>query len=217
MNKICAKFALTIALALIPSFASSATFCVQEFEVLGKTAGDRGLLFVIEHISGECEGTRVHTFFLAGNSQVHTSGNIRYRKTEYITDIVADFALEPLLQGTPDGDAFIIDDSIIVRPPIEDTTVSARFHALVTLGRRELHAWGLEYKDDNFDSPIIEGVEATYIYRSNGGFYKNYKIRQVVLFENSNYLVIITDQPLRATGGDSLHGLLIYRLIPEKP
>ncbi|MCM2272877.1 MAG: hypothetical protein NDJ18_10045 [candidate division Zixibacteria bacterium] len=61
------------------------------------------------------------------------------------------------------------------------------------------------------DLPIFEGVRAEQLYMHRA-LYKNYSIREALFYPESSYLVIVTDQPLKQAGMDTMHGLLIYRI-----
>lgn len=195
---------------------SAATLCEQEFTVYGKTRGDHSLLFWQEYLTGECQQHSAHIICLFDTSSVVLKSEYG-RPEEWIPEITANLPMEEAVDLTVD-DSCIIEDSIIISPPPFDSTFRKRYAELVNSGESGFgqqwnrFTWTRDGGAD-IDYPVFSGAETKCVYAQGRGLYKNYGLQRAVYFPESRYVVLITDQPITAVGGDSLHGLLVFKLL----
>lgn len=196
---------------------SAATLCEQEFTVYGKTKGDHSLLFWHEYLTGECGQHRTYAIYLSDTGSVEL--DCQWCPGDWVPAVTANLPMESAIE-VPVGDSCVVEDSIVVSPPPFDSTFPARYRELVKSGARGTAGdWNrLTFergRGGERDYPVFWGTEAHCIYAHDRGLYKNYGFQRVLYFAESRYVVIITDQPHTAIGLDTLHGLLVFKLLGE--
>jgi hypothetical protein len=67
-------------------------------------------------------------------------------------------------------------------------------------------------KLDGIILPRFNNIKADLIYFYPKGLYVNYHISKLYHFEKSKYILLITDQPNKADGLDTMHGFMIFRI-----
>lgn len=193
----------------------AATLCEQEFTIYGKTEGDHSLLFWQEYITGECQQNRTYALYLSDTGSVEL--DCQWCPGDWVPEVTANLPME---DGTevPVGESCTIEDSIVVSPPPFDSAFPARYRELIKGGARgTADDWNrLTFergRGGEKDYPVFSGAEARCIYTHDRGLYKNYGFRRVIYFAESRYVVVITDQPHKAVGLDTLHGLMVFKLL----
>ena len=217
MKKYCNKFILILTVILIVgSTVFSATLCHQKYEIVGKTEGANGILFIYEHVNGECEGTYFHSVYLNDTLSRIMTTKLGYKdSTRFITGIVDEIPLEKYSIGKTVNNETVINDSIKILPPEKDPDFDYLYQELINAatGSGDASNWRRTYPHDYLDHPKISGAKFKFGDYYKKGLYKNYKIKNAVFFRESGYLIIITDQPKECVGADTMHGFLIYKLI----
>jgi hypothetical protein len=202
-----------IVLAVVVA-AYGASSCEQFFTIYGKTKGDHGVLLWDVYVDGECEHYTSYCLFL-GNDQptlMTVGGSAKSVFPQFLSEHHSEKAI---VLTAIDGKCSI-KRGISVAPPASDSTFSRKFNKVIGDGGRNAYDWYKKCPVYCSDYPEFMGVDAKLVYQHVGGLYKNYSFSQVLYFPQSRYLVLVTNQPLRAAGLDSMHGLLVYRLLKKE-
>lgn len=199
---------------ILPSVAWGASFCDQTFTIHGKTKGDHSLLFWDEYRGGEC-GEWFGCALVLGDSVTPVMTFAAGRQT-WMASLLADLPTEEGVHIEASDGVYWLNDSVWIEPPTEDTTFTSKFSGLINgESYGDAGGWHRMCSSNCDDYPVVRGCVADVVYSYEGGVYKNYIFKEVLYFPESRYVVVITDQPLMAVGGDTLHGLLVLRLIAE--
>ena len=71
----------------------------------------------------------------------------------------------------------------------------------------------IPHNPDNYViPPQFSGVKAQLKYYYKSGLYINYKIDRVIFVPYKKLLIVFTKQSITASGGDSMHGFMIFQL-----
>ncbi len=209
-KKIISSLVITI---IISTYAMSSSICEHKFVIHGKTEGEYGLLFLDVLRGGEC-GLK-ESFII---SLEHSKSKVWTRWADYYSNDSSISAMGALKyeEGITLRDSsgkYMISDTAFFTVPIFDSTFQATYRRIAPGGGLgTAKDWKKECLSNYFDLPQFTGVKAELIYTYHGGIYKNYTFSNVVYYPKSNYLVLVTNQPERATGMDTIHGLLIFHL-----
>ncbi len=190
-------------------YASSC--CDQTFQVYGKTAGDNSMLFWSVTLGGECGGHFEGYALVLGDSTtpVLTFG---HRSGDWVPRLFKDIREEKPVQVEQVNGRFVINDSVWIEPPPEDTTFVRKFISVINQGGGDPRSWYRMCPVDCSDYPVVHGRQSEVVYAYKGGVYKSYKFKEVIYYPESQYVVVITDQPQKAVGLDTMHGLLVIHL-----
>lgn len=192
----------------------AASMCDQTFTIHGKTKGDHSLLFWEVSLGGDCH--QWYGYALVLGDSVTPVLTYKPKGQAWIGPLLRDLPVEKVVRIEPNEGAYKINDSVWIQPPVEDTTFVGKFSDLINVGSYEnARGWHRMCSSNCDDYPIVRGCVADVVYSYEGGVYKNYIFKEVLYFPESRYVVVITDQPLMAVGGDTMHGLLVLRLIAE--
>ncbi|MBN2227140.1 MAG: hypothetical protein JW763_07215 [candidate division Zixibacteria bacterium] len=203
---------LVITLGPITVNTQAATFCTQEFTIYGKTAGDHSILMYEIYTGGECEDWTIHSLYLGFDSPKLIGGGTGATGKDWIPILLNDLPHDTRVELSDSNGAFYINDTTYFTPPQLDSTFKRKFMHIIREGGSDERDWYRACQSGCSDYPEFYGADAELIYVFRGGLYKNYTIKEAVHFPESGYLVIIIDQPLTATGMDTMHGMLVYRL-----
>ncbi len=204
-------FMLTCAITILsaPALLGSSN-CEQKFTIVGKSTGVDGVLLWQLYVNGECEYSESYCLFLGGEHAYEMKAGGAAK--EVFDRFLAGTPKEEPLVIAEEGGTYVLRDSATVAPPRPDSTFDRKFNKVVNEGGSGALDWYRACPVYCSDYPVFRGVEANLVYEFKGGLYKNYTFSQVLYFPSSGYLVIVTDQPLRAVGSDTMDGLLVYQL-----
>lgn len=208
MNK---SFILVCAAVIaLSATAVGSSSCVQTFTIYGKTAGEHGVLMWDVFIDGECEFTTSYCLFL-GSARTYlltTTGSAK----DVFPQFLAEHRPEKSETLRRSEGKYFVGKGIYVTPPPPDSTFQRKFNKVINDGGRNASDWYKACPVHCSDYPIFFGTDAKLVYEHPDGLYKNYAFSQVIYFPKSKYLVLVTDQPTRAVGLDTMHGFLVYKL-----
>ena len=199
-------------MALDGDSAHASSCCEQTFFVLAKTEGDHSLLIYKEKLDGECYcATNLFILFLEPDTvSVYRTHYCEDPEKEWnlphFRDLMTDGLVRPSLQDS----TFVLNDSMSITRPNVDTTFLRRF-ASYDIGMSVPKIWHERCKDDCLDGPVFN-FPAELVYFHRGGVYKNYNIIDVWYWEQSGYVLVQTENPQKAAGLDTMHGMLLYRV-----
>jgi hypothetical protein len=203
-----------IAVIALGVTAVGSTSCVQTFTIYGKTAGEHGVLMWDVSVDGECEFTTSYCLFL-GNDRPYLLTTASSAKDVFPQFLSEHRPEKSVMLRSSEGKHFI-SKSIYVTPPPSDSTFQRKFNKVINDGGRDASDWYKACPVHCSDYPIFFGTDAKLVYEYRDGLYKNYAFSQVIFFPKSKYLVLVTDQPTRAVGLDTMHGLLVYKLTAKE-
>ena len=205
--------AAMVTLLLVSVSASAASICEQTFTVFGKTIGANAILAFREEIGGECGLDNLFLIMLNVNVpgvvlSTYSPKGVGHRVTAFLNEVGTEY-VDTVAE---EHGRFTLNDSVYFTLPPEDTTFGRKHGRLTNEGQADAAHWRRECPVNCQDYPNFVGTKATLLYEYKRGLYKNYTISQCLWYSKSNILVIITNQPMRAVGLDTMHGLLIYHL-----
>jgi hypothetical protein len=131
---------------------------------------------------------------------------------DWIPPLLADLPSEEGRILHDSSGVFRISDSVWFTAPPPDSTFARKYALLANDGMGDARHWYRVCPVNCSDYPAFTGIEAELVYSHKRGLYKNYSISQAVYYSPSGYLVVVTNQPQKAIGLDTMHGLLIFRL-----
>lgn len=216
MRALIIGIAVFVLLLLGNGDALASSNCNQTFFVLAKTEGDRSLLIYKEKLDGGCYcATNLFMLFLDPDTVTVYSTNYcedpeKEWNLPHFRDLMTELCIRPIMI---DG-RFVLNDSMSITLPRVDTTFMARFVA-DDIGMCVPSVWHRKCGTDCLDEPIMD-FSANLVYFHVSGVYKNYTIRDVWYWEQSGYLLIQTENPIKAAGLDTMHGMLLYRVGIQK-
>ena len=182
--------------------------CDQVFHLFDKTVGEYSLMFyrVNWQGGGRCGRTTFFTMFLLPD-RVHSfqSTSLRGR---WVKKLYANMPLEKYEILEDSSGIYRLNDTATFSAPLPDTALESLYD---NLDRQDAKTWLWEYP--RICSEIVfDGFSPEPIYRYPGGLYWGYQIREARYYRESNFLIIMTDQPLRDQDGKTMHGMMIYKV-----
>jgi len=208
------RYALVVGL-LMPMCSNAASLCKQKFSILAKSPGSPSIVAYQEELTGECEQYRLHLVFLHDDIVTNMSRSGLDDPPIFVLDYFGTLGREESVSLNDSSGVYWINDSVWFKAPEFDSTFDERWSAFVASGGRDEHSWCVENREDCWYFPVFSGADPVLVHRYSGGLYKNYSIDAVTYFPASGTIIIITRQPRLKVGLDTMHGLLIYRLVPQ--
>jgi hypothetical protein len=189
--------------------ASASSLCQQTFELIGKTPGDTSTIYFYEYMDGECA---MYTFFGLGLEHDSVTSIKRWWSNDLTLPILDDSTLrgkklEPAKRLEKQGDAFVVPHGkyhFLSAPKYYQETDKLMLDSI----SNNLRPFPTTIEEPEMSCP------AKLIYSYPGALYLKYEIQDAYIFRGSNMLFLITRQRVFRQGGDTLHGLLIYKLQP---
>lgn len=211
--KIIRKSFTLLAFTLLPIVnATASSLCDQSFVVHCKTEGPQGLLFFDVLVGGACGNNTSYIISLDSKQSKVWTRRADYYKPDSPFVALSGINLEKKLMLKESSGRYNLNDSAFVSLPEHDSTFRKKLIRMSHDGNSDAHHWNRECPVNCKDLPQFNGVRANLIYTYPGGIYKNYTFSEVIYYPKSGYLVVVTYQPLKAVGGDTNHGLLIFHL-----
>jgi len=210
--RFCKYLAMCLLIGLFSSSTTlTATLCDQTFTIHGKTSGENAMLFWSVVLGGECEGY-IRGFVLVLGDTITPILTTQKWGMDWVPRLFKDISEEKSIKIEETDGRYVINDTVWIEPPAEDTTFPRKFGTVINRGGDGPKDWYRECPVNCSDYPIVHGCAAAVVYSYEGGLYKNYSFKDLLYYPESGYLVVITDQPLKAVGLDTMHGLLVLRL-----
>jgi hypothetical protein len=192
--------------------SEGSSLCNQNYTILGKTSGDYSIIFYDLFVDGDCYYWETYSIFLGPENTYTLKVRVDSCATEWVNGFLGDFPSEPMeILGDSDG-VFYITDSVYFTAPEYDSGFFRYYNELLSGTAKNTWEWRKNCKENCFDEPVFFGTDYELKHVNHEGLYKSYGIGQAVYFPESQCLVLVTDQPIKAVGMDSMHGLLIYKL-----
>ena len=201
---------LLVAVCVLLAYrAVASTNCEQKIAILGKTSGDTCQLWFSEQLTGECERFDLKLLLLTPTGATDFSREYTAKEVGIVQGLIAGLGEEIGLDLVDTEGVFRLGKQAMFNLPGYDSSFQTRFRSIAD---GSLENWNRRCVADCAEYPAFFGATATLVYRHPRGLYKNYKVKSAIYYEHSGWLVLVTDQPMMADGGDSMHGLLVFRI-----
>jgi hypothetical protein len=203
---------LTIFL-LVLACTQAATFCEQELFFLVKPAGPTDCYWIGESVGGECGFDQIVGVFVRSDGAEASVISLK-RETDWrdVRAFVSGIEAEQFLTLQNDEGVFShADPAIVVSAPASNPELLDAFSQLESSGG-SCEDWNNSRGADGLVQPGFEGCTPTLVYYYPKGLYIDYRIAAVHYFAASRSMLIITEQPRRAVGLDTMHGFMIFRV-----
>lgn len=212
MNSVKINITMLAIMFMLIVNATGSSLCDQSFVVHCKTEGPQGLLFFDVLVGGACGNNTSYIVSLEPKQSKVWSRRADYYKPDSPFVALSGLNLEKKLMLRESSGRYKLNDSAFVSLPEQDSTFRKKLIRLSHDGSSDADHWNRECPVNCKDLPQFSGVNAQLVYTFPGGIYKNYTFSEVIYYPKSGYLVVVTYQPLKAVGGDTNHGLLIFHL-----
>lgn len=183
----------------------------QAFELLGK-AGN--VIWIAEDIGGEYCLSRLHQIVIEPNRVSAGASDLKeYQGWRPVRDMMGRLAQERVLPLKRMEDGSLTDPSgdLTITAPSPDPNLLARFHEHIAAGGSNALTWAAAIGSVPLLPPQVNGRRAHILYRLPAGLYVNYALDRGWYIPQSGLILILTRQPVRAVGMDTMHGLLVLR------
>ncbi len=199
-------------MVLLPLSAQCASLCEQFFTVQGKSYGTMSVLAYQEQLTGDCEQYRLHLVFINDSltTSIETEG--LSSPPSQMDGFFELFGRERCDTLRDSSGVFIIGYRESCSVPKEDTSFNRKWVDFLRSGGSSSRDWCELYPLECTEYPAFHGVEAALLYKHPGALYRGYSIATSLYYPTSKILVLITHQPRKAVGLDTMHGVLVYRL-----
>ena len=195
------------------------TNCEQTFTFFGITSGaieHRDVTFWIgEDISGECLGSNLIQVTLSDTlTHIIMTPNSSYGDWDWLKEGLKKFGMPKYTELKFNDEKGIWSDSgmsIKISVPEPDSEIAEHLKDAYKYGIEAI--WTKRYGIEGIIIPKFEGVKTQLVYYYPEGFYINYQISSVYYDSIFKNIIIFTHQPRLATGFDTMHGFLIFKII----
>lgn len=218
---------ITLAMLVLPSAGSAATFCEPTILLLGKSTGEHSELAYIYQNTGECEWHVLHKLHFTGPG-LDSVQNVRYGGLNEAFVCGPRLLPETAIRLHSDSTGLFryANTKFGVREssadPMKLAQIDSMFQAMAR-GEAPPESWTAKPGGARADSTWFIQDPASHmfgplelLYYNPDGLYMDYRIRDAVYFIESRLLWIETYQPRRLMGGDLAPGVLIYRVLDKK-
>jgi len=194
----------TLLTYIFPLILSS--FCDQEFLFIGvtKSNADVPTIVMIEHVGGQCYYSKLIQIAVAETSASMIESNFKqYRNTQQFIESFTAFDQLPFIALPKDdrGYTYLLKPAFAINEPIPDSLMLAN----------SFEDGGRKYPG-SIKPPVFKMADAKLLFSYTSGLYVNYHIDKVIFVPIHNILIVFTKQPLLHSGGDTMHGFMIFRL-----
>lgn len=198
------------------------TNCEQTFTFFALTRGERTLwtpakeanltFWIAEDISGECMLSHlIQISISAGKVSACYTSLMGYGEWSWLKEGVKHLQREPFEELVEKaGDWNCSTASFQVKPPLSDSEMLNSFQLAAREGyeRRWIQDHGLK----GISLPVFDGIEAELLHYHEVGLYVDYQISKAYYFPHSRHILLFTHQPHLASGWDTMHGFLIFKI-----
>ena len=194
----------TLLTYIFPLILSS--FCDQEFLFVGvtKSNADVPTIVIVEHVGGQCYYSKLIQIAVAETSVSMIESNFKqYRNTQQFVESFTTFDQLPFIALTKDegGFSYLTKPAFAISEPVPDSLMLAKSFAD-----------GARKYPGSIKLPAFKMADAKLLFSYNSGLYVNYHIDKVIFVPIHGILIVFTKHPLLHSGGDTMHGFMIFRL-----
>ncbi len=200
-----------LALLIIPAVNQAASLGRQEFGFIGK---GQNVFWITEDIGGQYELSQLLQVVIDDESAVlGTIEMTEFRQWDWLDENAKNLRTEIAvpLKLNDEGLLEAQDAYISIAPPKENDQLLEKFNEHVRQGGSNAVTWHKKKDLDGVTEPAVSGIDTKLVYHYPAGFYVNYELDRGYWLPRSGYIVVFTEQPIRAVGMDTMHGFMILR------
>lgn len=193
-------------LTLFLSYLILSTNCVQTFEFIGSTTSNAGVptLWILEHVAGECYSSKLIQVSIYDSLLSYSESNYaKHNNVELFKKSFSEFERLPTVELQKLRGAFGYSGTgkFRIKEAVDDISVLTKYFndGIMKYPHPLVH-------------PIFEGVQGKYLFSYTPGLYINYRIQKAIYLPTKRILVVFTNHSLLSSGGDSMHGFIIYSI-----
>ena len=193
-----------------PVSSLSSTNCEQTFKLLGLNWRASKVFWIAEDLSGECQSSRILQVILSdsGSTTIHTY----LRKLHDWNWLSGGMETEEPTLFVNEGGSWVSPGiGLRIKVPSPDSSFLQSFQRHVFDGGSNGQSWNSKLGSRGISLPKIEGIETRFVYYYPPGLYVNYTLSNAYFFPEAGFLLIFTNQQIRAVGNDTMHGFLIFK------
>jgi len=198
-------FYTCLAVLVLTNASDASTNRTQRFELLRFDGVDTTTIVYQEELDGECEV--VYTYSLI-STQADTTAKAVLREP---LSVDTSYAFDGVVEIVDSNSIYFLPDSGWFRTPAVDSSILRTYNKLAVSYPAQV--WYNNCVSDCLQDPEFEGVKAQRLFYSPKGLYIDYGIKKAYFQEATGLLLIFTDQPRMASGMDTMHGVLLYRIV----
>ena len=196
----------------IPLSVQGASLCEQFFTVQGKSYGTMSIMAYQEQLTGDCEQYRLHLVFIHDSLTTSIEDDGLSSPPSQMDGFFELFGRERCDTLRDSSRVFIIGYKESCTAPQEDTCFDRKWVEFMKSGGSNSRDWCELNPNECAEYPVFHGVQATLLYQHARSLYRGYSIVEAMYYPTSKILVLVTHQPRKAVGLDTMHGVLVYRL-----
>ena len=183
--------------------------CEQKFVLFDKTVGDHSLMFYRLGWSGECGYTQstFYTLFILPDRVHSTSSTSLYGN--WVPRLYENMELESYEVLTETDGYYYLNDTTYFSVPRYDSCLENRYNSLP---KKDVKTWYWECFDSCSAPPQFYNFTPESIYHHPGGLYINYSYSEVRYYRESNFLILLTDQPKLDENNRTMNGMIILKV-----
>jgi hypothetical protein len=196
---------------------SAATNCEQVFTFFAYTTGfgtswEQGTFWIGEDVGGECLGSKLIQISISdGKVSSSYASLMGFEEWDWLKEGVKHLQKElPKELIERNGVWSCSSASFHAMPPPSDSVMLRLFRQAFNNGMER--SWNELRGIKGISLPVFKGVKAELLYYYEKGVYVAYGFSHIYYFPHSKYLLIFTHQPMMASGLDTMHGFLIFKI-----
>ena len=183
------------------------TNCTQTFEFMGATTSNsnNATIWIVENVDGECYQSKLVQISIADTNCFCAESNFEgYGKTQSFRKAFKELHLLPQFELNHSDGLFRYSQRI-------DFTIEQADYDNAMLARSFVD--GVRKYPLPINTPIFSGVKARLLYSYPSGLYVNYAIDRAIFLPTQRLLVVFTKSPYLAVGGDTMQGILVFKIL----
>lgn len=194
-----------VSFLVVSGSVSASTNCTQTFKLLRFDGNDTFSIVFQEIIDGECLSFDTYTLKCSPADTI-LEPIVRGESSE-----MDSYFLDSTIEITETDGKFSLPDNGQFSAPTVDSALLRIYEN--TAASHHAQVWYQYCETNCLEEPEFDGVVAQRLYYHPRGLYINYKIKSAFYDISTRLLLIFTDQPRMASGFDTMHGVLLYRIL----
>lgn len=201
----------TLAMVMVlslPAHPQTDKKCEQVFHLFDKTIGEYSLMFyrVDWEGGGRCGRKTFFTLFLLPD-RVHSFQSTSLYGN-WVEKLYNNMSIEQFEILDDSNGVYYLNDTACFSAPELDMSYDSLYRNLPIMNA-ETYAWEYPHKTSDI---AFRGFSPELIWRHPGGLYLGYQIKEARYYRESNYLLVLTEQPRLDCNGKTMNGMLIYKV-----
>lgn len=186
------------------------TNCHQTFHFFFLSQGSP-TFWIGEDLSGECEYSRLLNISIDDSSVSISQSELKEYNNWGTIPKLSSLFRKYEEQSVEFKDNIWQNKDLKIYTPVYNPLLAEEFNEHIRQGGSNAYSWIKINGKDGIILPEIDGIRTELLFSYKTGLYINYEISEVHYFPNS-YIIIFTNQPLKAVGLDTMHGFFIFKI-----